>query len=63
MMNAIRWFEIPTAPLEKAQAIFKAVLGRPTQGGALGVSQGAVLGDDRPQGGMGSDLDGLHALA
>jgi predicted enzyme related to lactoylglutathione lyase len=63
MMNTIRWFEIPAAPLDRAQAFFRAVLGRPTQGEAMGPSQGAVFDCDQPQGGIGSNLDGLHALA
>ena len=56
MKNAISWFEIPTLQLDRAQAFYEAVLGRPMRRETMGPSQGAVFAYDREQGGSGGAL-------
>jgi hypothetical protein len=56
MKNAISWFEIPTAQLDKAQAFYEAVLGRPMRREDMGPSQGAVFAYDPEQDGTGGAL-------
>ncbi len=55
MNNAISWFEIPTTQLDKAQAFYEAVLGRPMRREAMGPSQGAVFAYN-PASGVGGAL-------
>ena len=48
-VNAISWFEIPTTQLDKAQAFYESVLGRPMRREPMGPSEGAVFAYD-PEG-------------
>jgi predicted enzyme related to lactoylglutathione lyase len=43
MSNAISWFEIPTAQLDRAQAFYETVLGCALRREDMGPSQGAVF--------------------
>ncbi len=43
MKNAINWFEISTTDLDKAQAFYEAVLGKPLRREAMGPSSLAVF--------------------
>lgn len=61
MQSAIRWFEIPTTQLDRAQAFYEAVLGRPMRRENMGPSQGAVFAYDAPQGVGGALLMGPSA--
>ena len=56
MKDAISWFEIPTTQLDRAQAFYEAVLGRPMRREAMGPSQGAVFAYDPAQDGVGGAL-------
>lgn len=47
MKNAICWFEIPTAQLERAQAFYEAVLGQPMERETMGGEQLAVFAHER----------------
>ena len=56
MTNAISWFEIPTVQLDRAQAFYESVLGRPMRRETMGPSQGAVFAYDRAAAGVGGAL-------
>jgi len=56
MKNAISWFEIPTTQLDRAQAFYESVLGRPMRREPMGPSQGAVFAYDPGQDGTGGAL-------
>ena len=56
MTNAISWFEIPTLQLDRAQAFYESVLGRPMRRETMGPSQGAVFAYDRAAAGVGGAL-------
>ena len=56
MKNAITWFEIPTTQLDRAQAFYEAVLGRPMQRETMGMSEGAVFAYDPAADGTGGAL-------
>lgn len=56
MKNAISWFEIPTAQLDRAQAFYEAVLGQPMRRESMGPSEGAVFAYDREANGTGGAL-------
>ena len=56
MKSAISWFEIPTTQLDRAQAFYEAVLGRPMRREDMGPSQGAVFAYDPAQDGTGGAL-------
>ncbi len=56
MKNAITWFEIPTTQLDRAQAFYEAVLGRPMQREPMGESEGAVFAYDPQADGTGGAL-------
>ncbi len=56
MKNAIAWFEIPTTQLERAQAFYEAVLGRPMRREVMGPSEGAVFAYDPAADGAGGAL-------
>ena len=53
MKNAITWFEIPTTQLDRAQAFYEAVLGRPMRRETMGPSVGAVFAYDAAAEGTG----------
>lgn len=55
MKTAISWFEIPTTDLDRAQAFYEAVLGRPMQRGGYGPDS-AVFAYDRESGATGGAL-------
>lgn len=56
MKNAITWFEIPTAQLDRAQAFYEVALGRPMQREMMGPSEGAVFAYDQAADGVGGAL-------
>ena len=56
MKNAISWFEIPTTQLDRSQAFYEAVLGRPMRREAMGPSQGAVFAYAPERDGVGGAL-------
>lgn len=56
MKNAISWFEIPTTQLDRAQAFYEAVLGRPMRREAMGPSLGAVFAYSAQEDGVGGAL-------
>ena len=56
MKNAINWFEISTTDLDRAQAFYEAVLGRPLRREAMGPSSLAVFPYDPAGGGAGGAL-------
>jgi len=56
MKSAISWFEIPTTQLDRSQAFYEAVLGRPMRREAMGPSQGAVFAYAPEQDGVGGAL-------
>jgi len=56
MNTAISWFEIPTNKLDKAQAFYEAVLGKPMRNEDMGPSKGAVFAYDKSSGGVGGAL-------
>jgi predicted enzyme related to lactoylglutathione lyase len=56
MKNAISWFEIPTTKLDKAQAFYEAVLGKPMRNEDMGPSKGAVFAYDNEADGVGGAL-------
>lgn len=56
MNNAINWFEISTADLDKAQAFYEAVLGKPLRREAMGPSSLAVFPYDPASNGVGGAL-------
>lgn len=66
MKNAISGFEIPTTALDKAQAFFEALVGKPMRSENMGLSKGAMFACDRAAGGVRVYSDGnrvgLHAL-
>ncbi|MDO8317956.1 VOC family protein [Rhodoferax sp.] len=56
MKNAINWFEISTTNLDKAQAFYEAVLGKPLRRETMGPSSLAVFPYDPAEGGVGGAL-------
>lgn len=56
MKNAISWFEIPATSLDKAQAFYEAVLGKPMRAEEMGLSKSAVFAYDKAAGGVGGAL-------
>lgn len=54
--RAIAWFEIPTNQLDKAQAFYETILGRPMQRVSMGGNENAVFAYDREAGGTGGSL-------
>lgn len=56
MKNAITWFEIPTAQLDRAQAFYEAVLDQTMRRESMGASEGAVFSYDRESNGAGGAL-------
>lgn len=56
MKNAISWFEIPTTQLDRAQAFYETVLGRPMRREAMGPSMGAVFAYGADEDGVGGAL-------
>ena len=63
MKNAITWFEIPSTQLDKAQALYEAMLQCQMRREAMGPSQGAVFPYEQGQGIGGALLQGPTALA
>ena len=56
MKNAITWFEIPTTQLDRAQALYEALLGQPLHRENMGPSEGAVFAYDGASDGVGGAL-------
>ncbi len=64
MKNAISWFEIPCAQLDRAQTFYEAVLGRKMRRGQpMGPSEGAVFSYQADQGIGGALMAGPTAPA
>lgn len=56
MTHAITWFEIPTTQLDRAQAFYETVLGKPMRRENMGPSEGAVFAYDPATDGLGGAL-------
>lgn len=63
MKNAITWFEIPSAQLDKAQAFYEAVLECKMRREPMGPSEGAVFPHEAEEGVGGAILAGPTAPA
>jgi predicted enzyme related to lactoylglutathione lyase len=61
MKNAISWFEIPSAQLDKARAFYEAVLDCKMRREAMGPSEGAVFPYNAEEGVGGAILAGPTA--
>ncbi|MBV7544285.1 VOC family protein [Acidovorax sp. sic0104] len=55
MQNAITWFEIPTTQLERAQAFYEKLLGRPMNRQTMDTSEMAIFAYE-PEAGVGGAL-------